>query len=145
MEDEYPSKLGIASPHIALVEPNSVGAHNPHMPKETKIRPEEVAAIAARLRALRATTGLSQEAFAEKYGLGYKQWGNFEAARGRIGLDAALTLARELLVPLDWTYRGVEAWLPADLRDKIRAEIARAEAIEAAGGAPKRGRPSRAS
>ncbi len=31
---------------------------------------------------------MSQEAFAAHVGLGYKQWGNFESAAGRIGLDA---------------------------------------------------------
>lgn len=92
------------------------------MPKiaESRIRPEDVVAIATRLRSLRATTGLSQQAFSEKYGLGYKQWGNFEAARGRIGLDAALVLTREMGVPLDWIYTGQEAWLPPGLREQLR-------------------------
>lgn len=98
------------------------------MPKTSKIRPEDVAAIAARLKALRAATGLSQEAFAKQVGLGYKQWGNFESASGRIGLDAALTLTRELKVPLDWIYLGEEAWLPAGLRDKIRQKMAQQDA-----------------
>jgi transcriptional regulator with XRE-family HTH domain len=93
------------------------------MPREPKKRPEDVVAIAQRMRALRATTGLSQQAFAEKYGLGYTQWGNIEAARGRIGIDAALVLARELHVPLDWIYLGEERWLYAGLRDQIREKM----------------------
>lgn len=98
------------------------------MPKTSKVRQVDVAAIAMRLRALRATIGLSQEAFARRVGLGYKQWGNFEAATGRIGIDAALTLTRELRVPLDWIYLGEEAWLPAGLRDQIREKLAEQQA-----------------
>ncbi len=85
--------------------------------------PASLEAIAKRLRALRATTGLSQQKFAERYGLGYSQWANFESARQRIGIDAALTLAQEMRVPLDWVYLGQEAWLPAELRDKIHAAM----------------------
>ena len=109
------------------------------MPKQSKIRPEDVASIARRLKALRISTGLSQEAFAAKVGLGYKQWGNFEAATGRIGLDAALVLQRELKVPLDWIYLGEEAWLPSGLRDKIREASAEVDS------APQSRRVSRAS
>jgi transcriptional regulator with XRE-family HTH domain len=83
-------------------------------------RPEDLDAIANRLRLLRATTGLSQHKFTEWIGLGYSQWANFEAAKGRIGLDAALTLTRKMGVSLDWIYLGQEAWLPAQLRDRIR-------------------------
>ncbi len=86
-------------------------------------RPESLEAIASRMRALRATTGLSQQKFAERYGLGPSQWANFETAQKRIGIDAALTLAREMRIPLDWIYLGQEAWLPAELRDKIRAAM----------------------
>jgi len=125
-----PKQIGYGKPEKALVEQNSLGAHNSRMPKTSKIRAEDVAAIAARLKALRAATGLSQEAFAKQVGLGYKQWGNFESASGRIGLDAALTLTRELKVPLDWIYLGEEAWLPAGLRDKIRQKMAAQESDE---------------
>ena len=106
------------------METSFFGAHNRQMPKVSKVRQEDVLAIAARLRALRATTGLSQRAFAESVGLEYKQWGNFESAVGRIGIDAALTLTRELRVPLDWIYLGEEAWLSANLRDQLRAVAA---------------------
>lgn len=95
------------------------------IPKNT--RPEDLDAIANRLRLLRATTGLSQHKFTEWVGLGYSQWANFEASKGRIGLDAALTLTRKMGVPLDWIYLGQEAWLPSQLRDRLRdAERARA-------------------
>lgn len=123
MAGTIPKQIGWRKPEKALVERNFLGAHNLRMPKTSKIRPEDVAAIAERLKALRASTGMSQEAFAKHVGLGYKQWGNFESAKGRIGLDAALTLARELKVPLDWIYLGEEAWLPAALRDAIRREL----------------------
>ncbi len=47
----------VLQPSKALVEQNSLGAHNLRMPKTSKIRPEDVAAIAFRLRSLRAATG----------------------------------------------------------------------------------------
>lgn len=90
------------------------------MSAQQVIRPEDVSAIAERLRALRATTGLSQQKFADSVGLGYSQWANFESARNRIGLDAALTLVRKMGVSLDWIYTGQEAWLPGPLRDQLR-------------------------
>lgn len=91
------------------------------MARPTKIRPEDVLAIGDRLRALRISTGLTQAEFAEKYGFKQTQWGNFEAAHSRIGIDAALTLLRELKTPLDWIYTGDTTWLPSGLRDKIEA------------------------
>lgn len=103
--------------------------HTAAMTRTAKVRPEDIKAIAARLKALRATTGLSQEAFAASVGLGSKAWANFEAAGGRIGIDAALCLTREMNVPLDWIYIGQRAMLPADLRDKL-------DAVDANGGAP---------
>jgi transcriptional regulator with XRE-family HTH domain len=138
MELTIPKQIWYGKHEKGLVEQNCLGAHNLRMPKTTKIRPEDVSAIAQRLRALRATTKLSQEAFAKRVGLGYKQWGNFEAATGRIGLDAAMTLTRELKVPLDWIYLGEEAWLPAGLRDEIRRELATLQAEQKPQPAPER-------
>lgn len=118
--------MGLASPFEPWVDPSSLGAHIPSMEKKTRnrpsnVRPEDVQAIAARMKALRATTGLSQEKFAASVGLSYKQWGNIEAGYARIGIDAALCLTREMAVPLDWIYTGQAAWLPAGLRDKLKA------------------------
>ena len=91
------------------------------MTKTSQIRPEDVVAQAQRLRELRATTGLSQEKFAESVGLGYGQWSNFESARQRIGIDAALTLTRKMFVSLDWIYTGNGMqYLPPDLREALR-------------------------
>lgn len=90
------------------------------MAKPIGTRPEDLAAQAQRLRELRATTGLSQEKFSASVGLGYGQWSNFESARQRIGIDAALTLARKMFVSLDWIYTGGGfQYLPPDLRDKL--------------------------
>ncbi len=75
-----------------------------------------------RLRALRATTGLSQEAFANEVGLNYKQWGNFEAG-SRIGLDAAITLVRKKHVTLDWIYFGDDGSLRKDVAKAIESKM----------------------
>lgn len=94
------------------------------MQKTSKIRPDDLAAISERLRALRATTGLSQQAFAAEFGFSYSQWANFESEKNRIGIDAALVLTTgRLRVPLDWIYLGQEDWLPAGLRDKIKIAL----------------------
>ncbi|ACL61082.1 helix-turn-helix domain-containing protein [Methylobacterium nodulans] len=89
--------------------------------RKSHVRPEDVRAISARLRALRKTTGLSQEKFAARCGLGYKQWGNFEAEEGRIGIDAAIALVKEFGVTLDWIYLGHPYRMPAELLEQIRA------------------------
>lgn len=102
------------------------------MNKRHAPRPEDVISIAERMRVLRKTTGLSQEAFADFVGLGYAQWGNIEAARNRIGIDAALALTHKLGIPLDWTYLGEERWLPMELRSKLN------EAADALAAAPRR-------
>lgn len=94
------------------------------MPPRPDPRPEALPAIAARLRLLRATTGLSQQKFAARVGLGYQQWGNFEAAHGRIGIDAALTLCRAMPVTLDWIYRGIEDGLKVGLWREMEATAA---------------------
>ncbi|WP_336489718.1 helix-turn-helix domain-containing protein [Methylobacterium nigriterrae] len=90
------------------------------MLRESHLTPDALAAMAERLRNLRATTGLSQQKFATSFGLGHSQWANFESAKHRIGIDAALTLRREMGVPLDWIYLGDTACLPAALKDELR-------------------------
>ena len=101
----------------------------PRMGRTSKVRPEDVSAIARRLRALRSTTGLSQEKFAARCGLGYKQWGNFEGEAGRIGLDAALALVREFGVTLDWIYLGHPYRMPAELLEQIRSAERQLDAV----------------
>ncbi len=95
---------------------------NPHMARRPKTELVQLDEMAKRLRALRDTTGLSQERFAEKYGLGYKQWGNFETG-SRIGLDAALTLVHEFRVTLDWIYLGDDSMMPTKLMREIDEQM----------------------
>lgn len=79
----------------------------------------EMLRMAVRLRALRATTGLNQRAFAAAYGFGNVQWAMFENAAGRISIDAAILLARQFHVSLDWIYFGGSERIPVGLRDQI--------------------------
>jgi transcriptional regulator with XRE-family HTH domain len=94
------------------------------MPRQSKIEQADIAAISDRLRALRETTGMTQAQFAEHVGLNYKQWGNFEAAFSRIGIDAALQLVREMRVTLDWIYLADDRWLPKELATQIAHALA---------------------
>lgn len=94
------------------------------MTRQSKINQADVQAIADRLRALRETTGLSQDAFAQSVGLLTSQWANFEAASVRISIDAALQLVRRMQVTLDWVYLGNSAWMPRELSHKIDSALA---------------------
>lgn len=93
------------------------------MSRRPKAEPFGAEAMAARLRALRATTGLSQQKFAEECGLGYKQWGNFETG-SRIGIDAALILVNKYRITLDWIYLGNKDMMPNGLMRRIEAIMA---------------------
>lgn len=106
------------------VDTHILCGHDRSRMSEPKIHPASQEAQAQRLRALRQTTGLSQQRFADDMGLGYSQWANFETGTHRIGLDAALTLTRKMRVPLDWIYLGEAAWLPSDLRKAIEFALA---------------------
>ncbi|WP_336492273.1 hypothetical protein [Methylobacterium nigriterrae] len=56
---------------------------------------------------------------------------SWSRSAARIVDTAAIVLARMVRVPLDWIYLGEEAWLPAELRDKLR-EAAQADANQEA-------------
>lgn len=76
--------------------------------------------ISRRLRILRATTGLSQQKFATTCGLEYRQWNNFEQG-SRIGIDAAMSLAKHYGLSLDWIYLGNPAGMPYGIMEQIKA------------------------
>jgi hypothetical protein len=116
-----------ASAKAAVALRLSVG-NNAWMADKSKKRPdphpESLAAIARRCQLLRiAVAGDefgAQAAFAKRVGLGStRQWNNFEREVGRLGLDAAMLLKRELGVSMHWLYFGERAGMPFDLMTRI--------------------------
>lgn len=84
------------------------------------------------MRALRATTGLSQRKFAAEYKLGVSQWTQIEQGN-RIGIDAAINLVREFGLTLDWIYLGDRSRMPRDLLAEIDAKMDDTERMAKAG------------
>ena len=83
--------------------------------------------LLARIKTLRETLGLSQEAFAEKAGLGYKYYQHVEAGRKRdIRLSTLEKLAKACGLELD------------ELFDFTTDPVVLAEERTKAGGAPPR-------
>lgn len=78
-------------------------------------------AIGERLALLREVEGLSQAAFAERAGISYQAWNNWERGRARIGIDAAARLCAVYNVTLDYIYFGDPSALPYRLAHAIAA------------------------
>jgi transcriptional regulator with XRE-family HTH domain len=90
--------------------------------------PESQEAIAWRLQITREALELSQAELCRRTGIGKAAWNNAETGDNRIGLDAALALARTFGIGLDWTYRGILRDIPSDLAKKIEARMSAAGA-----------------
>jgi transcriptional regulator with XRE-family HTH domain len=87
---------------------------------QKEVRPDSVAAISSRLRALRLSSGLPQNRFAETASITPPAWNNYEKGTSRISLDAALKLCGVTGASLDWIYRGIESTLPVSLAERLR-------------------------
>jgi transcriptional regulator with XRE-family HTH domain len=74
---------------------------------------------ARRLVALRQALGHTQAQWARRNGFEPQVVNNWEAARNRIGLDAALKICSVTGVTLDYIYRGSMAALPWELAAKL--------------------------
>jgi transcriptional regulator with XRE-family HTH domain len=98
-------------------------------------RPDNAAAIGARLRLIRIAYGLaqghkremSQTEFAKLCGISLSAWNNAETGDNRIGIDNALSVVRQTGVSLDFIYRGERGGLP----HIIALEISKLEARRA--------------
>lgn len=69
-------------------------------------------AIAARLKAVRESTGLSKRDFAERAGMSEQVYGAFENAKRDLSLQAAKRLRKAYSLPLDFMYFGKTDDLP---------------------------------
>ena len=123
MTPTYSQIVSDASGSDRSVEALTKPMHTRRMARQSKLRPEETSEICLRMKAVRRWTGLSQEKFAKTYGLGKSQWTQIEGGN-RIGLDAAITLVREMRLTLDWIYLGDPARMPGDTLAELRAIIA---------------------
>ena len=77
--------------------------------------------IAERLRIVRQVEGLSQAEFAQRADIAPNAWNNYEKARKRISLDAAIRLCAEYGLTLDYIYFGDSGNLTYNLVNAIKA------------------------
>jgi len=95
--------------------------------------------IAARLRELRTTRGLSQAEFARMAGLTQQQLGKYETGRNRVMAAVLWEVAQLLSTSIDYFYEGIDETAlqqhqrPAALRELARnlAEIREQRHLEA--------------
>lgn len=73
--------------------------------------------IAARLRWLRLSYGMTQTDFARSIGAQPNQYNNWERGKSRLSLDGALAIRRVYSVSLDFLYLGRADTLPRNLFD----------------------------
>lgn len=86
----------------------------------TQPRLDSTAAIGARLRLIRLAYGavqgrdrpMSQAEFARICEIGAAAWNNAETGDNRLGVDAAMSVARKTGVSLDYIYFGNTASVP---------------------------------
>jgi DNA-binding transcriptional regulator YiaG len=122
MDPTYSHIVSDASGFDGSVEALTKPMHTNRMSRQSKLRPEETREICLRMKAVRRWTGLSQDKFAKQYGLGKSQWTQIEGGN-RIGVDAAITLVREMRLTLDWIYLGDPARMPGDTLAELRKKI----------------------
>lgn len=77
--------------------------------------------IAQRLALVREVEGLSQAEFAGRANINSNAWNNYERARKRISIDAAVRLSRTYNLTLDYIYLGDSSNLPYQLAAAIEA------------------------
>jgi transcriptional regulator with XRE-family HTH domain len=74
-----------------------------------------VDAVAARLKLVRKTLGLSQKAFCERAGIAANTYNQWEKGRGRPDLDYGQRICDAYKLTLDFLYNGDPAGLPHNL------------------------------
>lgn len=77
--------------------------------------------IAERLALVREVYGLTQTEFSKRAGIAANAWNNYERARKRISIDAALRLVHVYHLTLDYIYLGDSSNLPYKLASAIEA------------------------
>jgi transcriptional regulator with XRE-family HTH domain len=90
-------------------------------PDRTRIDPGSIPEISRRLRLLRKAVAVNQTELCAVTGITRAAWSNYENARDRIGVDAAMKICRTYGATLDWIYFGDPEFLRSGLRDRIRA------------------------
>ncbi|AWB21214.1 XRE family transcriptional regulator [Methylobacterium currus] len=87
---------------------------------DTTQNPTSKEAIGARLKLVREALELSQAEICRRAGIATNTWNNYEKGKNRISLDEALKVANATGIPLDYIYRGIDAFLPVHVGDGIR-------------------------
>jgi len=89
--------------------------------KRNVIESSAVKLIAERLALVREVEGLSQSEFAGRAGINGNAWNNYERARKRISIDAAIRLVEAYNLTLDYIYLGDASNLPYQLASALEA------------------------
>jgi hypothetical protein len=101
------------------------------MSKQARMAPESLPAIKKRLRLLRSAVCQDRRVpdrqieFSRLMGFPVQSWNNLEVGKGRIGIDTAMEISRQLEIPalVSWIYQGaLEKELPEYLTRVIRAD-----------------------
>lgn len=77
--------------------------------------------IAERLSLVREVNGLTQAEFARRAGIAANAWNNYERARKRISIEAAIRLVNTYDLTLDYIYLGDASNLPYRLAKALDA------------------------
>lgn len=77
--------------------------------------------IAQRLALVREVAGMNQVAFAQRAGIASNAWNNYERARKRISIDAAIALVATYQLTLDYIFLGDASNLPYKLATALEA------------------------
>lgn len=108
MDEKYHSACSSASPfsdHTLLFVDGPSLAYGAGMVDD----PET---IAARLKRLRSTLGLTQEVMCQQIGISQSRYSNYEAGSRPLTLDVAARLVHTYGITFDWVYFGATAGLP---------------------------------
>ena len=149
----FPRLLNATPAQREQVERSRTGLHWEEIDEDISIsgllapaRPDDPAAMGGRLRRLRIAYGkvqgytreMRQVEIARIAGVSQQAWNNFEAGRGRIGIDNAMRISRVTGASLDYIYLGDGRLMPAPLA----AEVAKLERFDQQQAAPKARRAS---
>lgn len=78
--------------------------------------------VANRLKIFRESLGVSQAELCRQTGFSSAQWAQYETAKRRISLEAALLLNRTYGVTLDYIFLGDRSGLPMRIASKLPPE-----------------------
>jgi transcriptional regulator with XRE-family HTH domain len=87
---------------------------------DSRRMPQDIKAVAERIKLTREALGLKQAAFARLVGIEPQALNNYESGLRRISVDQAIKICAATGVSLDWIYRGLASGLPVNLATALQ-------------------------